>query len=624
MKNRDWKLFQPITIKGLTLKNRIALLPMGNKLHSALGEVTPKLIDYYEEIAKGGAGLVIIQAAYVTDEFKGSRLRISSDDFVSGLNELAEAVKSRGARAAIQISHRGYLSTDRQTINDLDEPGIRKLIEAFGKAAERAKRAGFEMVEIHGAHGYLIPQFFSGMTNRRTDGYGGAFEKRMTLPLQVLRSVRKAVGDRFPVSFRMSGDEFLSGGISLDESKRLAANLEKEGVDLISLTAGKNPDTREWMIQPMAFPRGCLTSLSQEMKKAVRLPIVIAGRINEPVLANSILEEGKADLIGMGRGLIADPCLPKKALAGELDQIRKCIACNFCHGKRFVQDLTLKCAINPEAGMKKETASIAARKGRRMLVAGGGPSGLECAHSLQERGHEVLLFEKSEVLGGRLRAAAIPPHKEEIGEFLRFLVTRAKREKLPVFLNQGVNRSIVEDLRPDVLVLATGGKPILPSIPGLKPDCCYSAEEALTREIAGDRILILGGGLVGCEVAEYLASKGKKISIVEKLPDLGVDLEPLTRKLLLRRILERKPVIRTSTEIVRIEEGTALLRHEAGEERSVAFDALVFAMGFSPDHDLLNSIGPLSSADIHLIGDCLMPRGIFEAIHEGSRVARLF
>ena len=444
----------------------------------------------------------------------------------------------------------------------------------------------------------------------------------MTFPLKVLRSVRKAVGDKFPISFRMSGDEFLPGGISLDDSKNLAVHLEKEGLDLISLTAGKNPDIREWMIQPMAFPRGCLTSLSQEMKKAVVLPILIAGRINEPVLANSILEERKADLIGMGRGLIADPCLPKKALAGELDQIRKCIACNFCHGKRFAQGLPLKCAINPEAGMKKETVLIAGRKRRRVLVAGGGPSGLECAHSLQERGHEVLLFEKSGVVGGRLRTAAIPPHKEEIGEFLTFLVTRAKSEKLPVFLNQGVNRSTIENLHPDVLVLATGGKPIVPSISGLSMDVCYTAEEALTRDLHEQRILILGGGLVGCEVAEFLMSKGKEIAIVEILPDLGLDLEPITRKLLLKRLLEKKPGIHTSTEISKIEKGKALFQPQTGGEGFLHFDAIVLAVGFSPNDDLLQSAQPLA-LETYSIGDCLTPRGIFEAIHAGNRIGRL-
>lgn len=622
MKNKDWKLFEPITIKGLGLKNRIALLPMGNKLHSAIGEVTQRLIDYYEEVAKGGAGLIIVQAAYVTDEFGGSRLRINSDDFVSGLNELAEVIKSWGARAALQIAHRGYLSSDQQTVNDLDEDRIKRLIEAFGKAAERAKRAGFEMVEIHGAHGYLIPQFLSKLTNKRTDVYGGALEKRMTFAMQVYQKVREAVGEKFPISYRMSGDEFLSGGISTEDSKQLAVILEQEGVDLISLTAGKNPDTREWMIQPMAFSRGCLTPLSQELKKWLNLPVLIAGRINDPVLANSILEEGKADLIGMGRGLIADPYLPKKAQSGKLDQIRKCIGCNFCHGKRMIFDLPLKCAINPEAGRKKETTLISTQKKRRVLVIGGGPSGLECAHTLQERGHEVVLFEKTSLLGGKLRVAAIPPHKEEINELLDFLIKRAKRDKTLIFLNHELDPTMIQDITPEVLVLATGGKPIVPPIPGLSMDFCYTAEEALTQELHEQRILILGGGLVGCEVAEFLGSRGKEIAIVEILPDLGLDLEPITRKLLLKRLLEKKPVIHTSTQISKIEKGTAFFQHQNGEERSLRFDAIVLAVGFSQSNDLLQSIQSLAS-EIYSIGDCLMPRGIYEAIHEGNSIGRL-
>ncbi len=620
-KNKHWKLFERITIKGLQLKNRIALLPMGNKLHSSRGEVTPKLVDFYEEVAKGGTGLVIVQAAYITDEFGGTRLRIDSDDFVSGLNELAETIQSWGARAAIQIAHRGYLPSERLTINDLDDVRIQKLIEAFGKGAERAKRAGFEMVEIHGAHGYLIPQFLSGLTNKRTDGYGGSLEKRMTFPIQVYRRVREAVGKSYPISFRMSGDEFLSGGISIEDSKKLAVILEEEGVDLISLSGGKGPETREWVIQPMALPRGCLTTLAQELKKTVKLPILIAGRINDPILANSILEEGKADLIGMGRGLIADPGLPRKALLGQLDEIRKCIACNYCHGKRLMQELPLKCTINPEAGGKKEAPFILSQKKKRVLVVGGGPAGMECAHTGHLKGHEVLLFEKTSILGGKLRVAALPPHKEEIGEFIDFLVKRTKREKIPLFLNHEVNEETIREVNPDVLVLATGAKAIFPNIPGLTKKISYTAEEALTQDLRGDRITVLGAGLVGCEVTEFLGLKGKRVTLIEQLPDIGLDLEPTTRKLLLRRILEKDPVIHRSTQIVEIEGDKAFLRDARGNESSSSFDAIVLAVGFSPNDDLMEKMG-FPEIETHSIGDCLTPRGILEAIHEGDWVAR--
>ncbi len=622
MKNSHWKLFQPMTIKGLRLRNRIVMPAMGNKLQNSAGEVTQELIDYYGEAAKGGAGLLIVQAAYVMDESTGDRLRIDSDDLVPGLNALATTIKSWGARVAIQLNHPGYLFSKGLAIDRLDADRIREVMEAFGKAAERAKRAGFEMVEVHGGHGYLIAQFLSGLTNKRTDEYGGTLEKRMNFALQVFRKVREALGEDVPVSFRMSVDEFLPGGMGLDDSKKISATLEKEGVDLISVSAGKRPETREWSIQPMAFPRGCLTALSTGLKRSIGIPVMVAGRINDPILANAILEEGKADLIGMGRGLIADPDLPRKALAGELDEIRKCMACNFCHGKRFVCSLPLRCAINPEAGRKRETMLLPAQKRKKVLIIGGGPSGLECAHTLVERGHEALLFERAPLLGGKLRVAAIPPHKEEIKELLEFLTRRVKREKVLVFLNHQANASTIQEVNPDALILSTGAEPVFPNIPGLRREFCYTAEEALTQNLDEEEIIVLGAGLVGCETADSLLTKGKKVTLIEKLEDLGLDLEPITRKVLLRRILEKGPGVHTATEIVRIEPGNALLQGRNGKETVLRFDAIVLAVGYTANDALIKS-SDCSELETHAIGDCLAPRGIFEAIHEGNRVGRL-
>lgn len=618
MDNRDWKLFEPITIGNLKIRNRMVMLPMGNNLQSSTGEITQKLVDHYDEVAQGGVGLILVQAAYITDEFGGHRLRIDSNRFIAGLNQLAETLQSRGVRAGIQISHPGYPSSGDETINHLSHDRIQRLTEAFGKAAERAKGAGFDLVEIHGGHGYLIAQFLSGLTNQRTDVYGGPLERRTAFPLQVYRRVREALGKGFPISFRLSGDEFLPGGIGLADATTLAALLEKEGVDLISVTAGKGPETKEWVIQPMAFPRGCLTPLSDRMGQSIKVPLLVAGRINDPVLANSILEEGRADLVGMGRGLIADPHLPEKALSGKLDEIRKCIGCNFCHGKRFVLDLPLKCAINPRAGGMRETTLTPTRKRKKILIIGGGPSGLECAHTLVVRGHEVLLFEKAPLLGGKLRLAAIPPHKEEINELLEFLIKRARREKVSVFLNHEAGRSTLEDLDPDVLVLAAGARPIFPDIPGLTRRICYTAEEALTRNLTEREVIVLGAGLVGCETADFLLTKGKRVTLIEKLPDLGLDLEPITRKVLLRRISEKNPVVHTSTEIVNIEAGRALLRHHNGTESSEGFEAIVLAVGYSAADDPVLA-GGFPGLEIHAIGDCQTPRGIFEAIHEGNR-----
>ena len=622
MHNKHWKLFEPFRVKGLQLKNRIVMLPMGNKLHSASGEVTQTLIDYYQERAKGGVGLITVQASYITDEDEPSRLKICSDRFISGLSDLAETIKSEGTRVAIQISHLGFLNPNGPNINDLDENGIRRFIEAFGKAAERAKRAGFEAVEIHGANGYLISQFLTGLNNKRTDAYGGPLEKRMTFALQVYEKVREALGENFPIFFRINADEFFPGALSNEDAIFIAKTLEEKGIDLISLSAGKRPETREMTFPPMALPRGCYADLSEKVKKSIKIPVITSGRINDPILANSILEEGKADLIGMGRALIADPWLPKKALYGELDEIRKCIACNCCHGKRLILELPIRCAINPEAVRTRGMAFNVSQKKKKVLIAGGGPAGLECAHTLRQRGHEVFLFEKDSELGGKLRVAVLPPHKEEIKEFHEFLMKRVKREKIPVFLNHEVNKSLIEDIHPDVLVFATGGKPIVPDIPGLKKELYYTAEEALTQNLDEDQIIVLGGGMVGCEVAEFLGAKGKKITIIEMLSDLGMDMEPKTRKLLLGRIMERKPMIRTSTEIVRIEKGKVCLRDRKGVEDSSHFDAIVLSVGFSPNDDLIRSM-TLPELEIHCIGDCVMPRGIFEATREGYEVGRL-
>jgi 2,4-dienoyl-CoA reductase-like NADH-dependent reductase (Old Yellow Enzyme family)/thioredoxin reductase len=621
MVNTDWKLFEPIKINRLEIKNRIVMLPMGNKLHSSIGEVTQRLIDYYVERAKGGVGLIVVQSSDVTDESE-QNLRICSDDYVSGLNELAESIKSWGSRVAIQLVHRGYQLADGVTINDLDNDKIQKLVEAFGKAAERARRAGYDAVEIHGAHGYLVSQFLSGLTNKRNDAYGGTLKKRMAFAVQVYRKVREALGEQIPIFFRLSGDEFVPGGITREESTQIAMALEREGVNLISLSAGRRGDTPEWITQPMALPRGVLTSLSLELKKSVKIPVLVAGRINDPVLANAILEDGKADLIGVGRGLIADPWFPQKALDGKIDEIRKCIACNYCQGKRNYLKLSVRCTINPLAGKEREVAGVPLQRRKRVLVAGGGPGGLECAHALHEKGHEVLLFEKAPRLGGKLIVAALPPHKEELNELTNFLVKRAKRDRISIFLNHEVDEATIRDVNPEVLVFANGADPIFPSIPGLQRNFCYTAEEALTQNLKENEIIILGGGLVGCEVAEFLGAKGKKINLFEILPELGMDMEPfVTRKLLLRRLMEEEPTIHTSTEVYRVDGRKVFFRDQKGGEGSSNFDAIVLAVGFSPNDGLVKCAERLG-LETYRVGDCITPRGIFEAIHEGSMVGR--
>lgn len=596
------------------------MLPMSNELHDSKGEVTPRMVDFYRERAQGGVGLIIIELSLVSDDHKASHLNISSDNYISGLNELAEAIQSYGARVSIQIGHRGSRHADIPPVDDMTASDIRRVVEHFGQAAARAQKAGFDAVEIHGGHGYLINQFLSGLSNHRCDKYGGSLEKRMTFAVEVYRQVRKAVGVGFPVSFRLSGSEFKAAGINAGETCKIAKTLEEEGVNLISVSAG-NRESLEWVVQPMAQPRGCLTFITDEVKKVLKIPLLIAGRINDPTLAHSILKEGRADLIGMARGLTADPLLPQKTLNGELDGIRKCIACNYCHGIRHVRRQPVRCAINAAVGREKETIITPAPQRKKVVVVGGGPGGLECAHVLNQRGHEVVLFEKGPRLGGKLWLASAPPHKEEINEFRDFLIKRLTKGEINVNLNREIDDQIIKDENPDAVVFATGAKPFLPSIAGLSDTSFYLAEDAFSQNIKAINIIIIGGGQVGCELGEFLIEQGKKISIIEILPKICADVEFLNRKMLLRRLEEKNTHIITGARITRIEKEHVRFWDEHKNEHLLPYDAVIVAAGYQPDEDLFES-KRYSPVETHFIGDCIGARGIYAAIREGNDIGR--
>ncbi len=618
MRNSEWKLFEPLTIKGLRFKNRIVMLPLANKLHSITGEVTQRLIDYYIERARGGAGLIIVQLSTITTDLSSSRLNISLDDYIAGLNDLAEAIKLWGCSAAIQIGHRGSWANKRMDVNKMGMRDIEDMTDAFGLAAGRARRSGFEAVEIHGAHGYLVAQFMSGFSNKRADDYGGSLEKRMVFPVKVVRRVREAVGDNFPISFRLSCTELLQGGMTVEDSKMIAAILEKEGVDIISVSAGRGPESREWTVQPMAMERGCLVPMAEEIKRSIHIPVLVGGRINDAYLANEILEEGKADLVGMGRPLVADPWLPDKALGGRLDEIRKCIACNYCHGKRVTLGLPIRCAVNPEAGREKRKVSVLAKNRKKILIAGGGAAGLECAHVLAEAGHEVLLFEKGEELGGKLRLAALPPNKGEINELTEYLIRRLQKGKAGVFLNYEVKEETIEETGVNVFVCATGAAAVTPEVIGLREDAWCMAEEVLLGYPTGHEIVIIGGGLVGCETAEFLITEGKRVTVIERLPSLCEGIEPITRKLLLGRLKKGNVNVCIKSLVHEAIGDKLIYRNESSLESQVSFDTLVFATGYMSNDRLYKAITKQKKGvKVFSIGDCKTPRGIYDAIHEG-------
>ena len=464
------ELFSPFKIGPVEMRNRIVMPSMITFLASEVGAVTQRMIDYYAERARGGVGLINIESVYVLEEDRDfGRLGIENPRLQVGLSELAESIQEQGARSFLQLNHRGSALSihkgkgpDELTLEEME--GI---IEAFSLAALRAQKAGFDGVEIHGANIYLIAQFLSPLTNHRRDEYGGGLEGRMKFLKDVFQRVRQKVGDEYPVSLRMAGHEYTDGGLQLTDTQFIARRMEEAGASALHVSAG-SPVVPYWHVPPMAIARGCHVKLAAEIRKVVKIPVIAVGRINDPVLANEVVAEGKADLVAMGRALIADPYLPLKAKEGRLEDIRKCVACNYCRKRIGQLNRTLRCAVNAEAGRERDSRIVPSSRNRRVMVIGGGPAGMEAARVLALRGHRVVLYEKGAKLGGQVNLAVIPPHKEELGNILDYLPSQLKKLNVEVHLGREATAETVTKERPDAIIVATGALSLFPEIPGLE------------------------------------------------------------------------------------------------------------------------------------------------------------
>ena len=670
------KLFTPIAIGSIELANRV-VMPAVHLNYTPEGFVTDRLIHFYAERATGGVGLIIVGGCPV-DECAGAgfMLGLSDDRFIPGLQRLTQAVHQEGVPVAAQLYHAGRYSHStligrqaiapsavesrftHETPREMTQADIERTLGHFAQAARRAREAGFDAVEISGSAGYLICQFLSPLTNRRQDGYGGDWENRKRFALEVVGAVRGAVGPDYPVIFRVAGNDFIEGGNTNREARLLAQALEGVGIDAINVTGGWH-ETRVPQLT-MAVPRGAFSYLAQGVKQVVDVPVISSNRYSDPLLADRILRQGSADLIALGRPLIADPEWPRKAREGHLDEIVPCIACNQgCFDHIFAAQ-PVGCLMNPRAGHEdkyrldgstRPTVGPAA-KAKRVMVIGGGPAGMEAALTAAARGHQVTLYEKAERLGGQLNWATVPPGRQEFKTAIQSLAARMAELGVEVKLDQEVTLDLMRDLvraaKPDAVVVATGARPAVPAIPGVESEQVVQAGEVLAGEVdVGRRVIILGGGAVGCELALHLAQMGtmdasilrflvlnkaeswetleslvthgiKEVTLVEALPKAGQDIGLTTRWTILqdlRRYGVKMLVGATAREIT--PDGVVVTVD--GKEKLIEGDTVILALGSSPDTALYEQLKDQVS-ELYLIGDARSPRKAYEAIHEGFKV----
>ncbi len=639
MKEDDFftKLSESVRIGGMTLKNRMVMAPMGTALADKQGLVTEAMKGYYEARAKGGVGMIIVENAAVDfclGRHRPLGLCIDDERALPGLSELARSIKQYGARATIQLHHAGRMSRSEfaglrpVAPSAIPAPGgelprevardeIDRIITQFANGARMAKKAGFEGVEIHGAHPYLIAQFLSRASNKRLDDYGKSLNHRARLLLQVIEAVREAVGGDFPVWCRINLMELgIDDGLTLDEALEIAKKVSGTSVDALSVSAfgyGKFSTTH------LPEVPGAFLSMAQAVKKIFHQPLMAAGRIT-PEVGEEALKSGKIDIAVLGRALLADPEFPEKILSGRTKEIRPCIHCYVCRDSRYTGG-RLRCSVNAATGRENELELKPADRPRTLFVIGGGPAGLEAARVAALRGYRVRLYEKRDRIGGQLLSASVPPHKERIKELIDYFTVQLKKHGVEVEAGQEVTPDRIRDAHPDSVIVATGMTPAIPALPGMDRMNPFSAEQVLEGEVeVGDRVAIIGGGMVGCETAEFLADRGKKVTLVEMLPSLAANMRPTPREKLLDRLAERPVEIFVGARCERLEKGVLFVTDQQSNPHTIPTDTLVFATGAKPDDRLFNSLKDVFP-DVHRIGDCLEPRGIREAIAEGMETA---
>jgi 2,4-dienoyl-CoA reductase-like NADH-dependent reductase (Old Yellow Enzyme family)/thioredoxin reductase len=636
-------ILSPMSIKFMELSNRVVMPPMGTNLGKADGTVSAENLAYMKRRAKGEPGLIIteITGVHPLGIVSPNQLGAYEDRFIPGLKKLVDLAHEAGTKIAMQIHHAGreshFLGAQgmalgpsaipsivfRTTPREMTLEDIKEAIAAFGSAAARAREAGFDAVEIHSAHGYLLTQFLSTLSNRRTDEYGGpTLKERSRFVFEVIKEVRQKVGPDFPISLRISTEESIRGGYTADDMQTVLPDMVRAGADIIHASFGTHGSPAGITSPPAEYEPGFNAWLAKKVKEVVPVPVIAVGRFNDPAQADEVIARGDADLAAFGRQFLADPDFLIKARAGRTADIRKCIACNQgCIEREILGEGNIRCSINPETGQETIYPQGPAAEPKEVWVVGAGPGGLTAAYEAARLGHRVTLFEQEKDLGGQIRFARIPPYKKIYGEWIDWQIDQVKKSKVTIKNGMTVTESLLRENRPGFVILAAGGEKIIPPIPGSDKAFVCDAWQILSGQVKpGKNVLVIGGGLIGMETADFLSEQGSQVTLVEMLKRSPVLKITSHGYMLHTRLRDKNCRLLFNTTLKSIGEGSAEIETDGQGATLSPIDQVVLAVGLKARDELKGVLESLKIPHV-VVGDALRPRRIIEAVEEGARAA---
>lgn len=635
-------LLSPITIRKTEIPNRAVMPPMGTALGNPDGTVSDALLAYMQRQAAGGVGLLIseISAVHPSGIVTPAEVGSYDDRFIPGLKRLAQVMHSAGSKAALQLHHAGresyYLLKKGEAIGPSAAPSlvfgkppremsielIHEIVAAFGAAAARAQEAGFDAVEIHGAHGYLLTQFLSAISNHRTDEYGGDFTRRARFIVEVAEEIRRRVGPDFPVLLRISAEEYIKGGYTVDDVITILPALVAAGVDVIHASLGTHGSPAGITSAPPMFETGFNVWRAQKIKAAVNIPVIAVGRFSDPRQADEVIARGEADMVAFGRQQLCDPDYLVKARQGRYDDIRLCLACNQgCIEREMYEGKSVRCAINPETGQELVYPREKTSAPKKVWIVGAGPAGLIAAFEANRLGHEVNLYEKEPQAGGNILYACKAPDKEIYLDWIQWQIRQVEKAGVAIQTGRTVTPEMVAEAKPDAVILAVGGEKITPPVDGIDGPGVYDAWQILGETVpCGKKALVVGGGLIGMETACFMAARDCEVTLIEQLPSSPV-LKATSHGYSVHKYLRDKNcLLRFGCSLKSIQADGVIVSSDNQEERLTGFDQVVIAVGMRPRSDLKAYL-ERNGIQHTIVGDALKVRRIMEAVEEGAQAA---